>query len=1223
MQKTALLFTLLLIASFNNSYAQVGINTDGSQPDNSAMLDVKSTDKGILIPRMTIAQRDAIASPANGLMIYQTDGTAGFYYYDGTNWQHVVDGTTNVEKIDDLSDGKTDPYGSPTASGSMFLGYETGQNDDGANRNTALGYQSMKDYVSGRYNVALGYKALYGNHGSGNNNIAIGFETLRFNTSGNGNQAIGFYSLHDNTSGYGNTGIGTSSLENNTTGYYNVAIGLNALKQNDDGFHNVAVGEGSLTANSSGDSNVAVGGSAMDSNSSGRLNTAVGRQSLQSNQTGNFNTAIGFNALYSSTGYNNVALGGNAGYKTTGNGGVFIGYQAGRNETGSNKLYIENSNADASNALIYGEFDNNILRTNGEFQIGDPAGTGYKFPVTRGTNDQILQIDGAGQVSFVDASTITNTLDQAYDQGGAGAGKNITADAGAVRVDGTDGLLVTGTFGSGNSIDTEVTGSGTRMFFNPYKAAFRAGYVDSNQWDDANIGDYSFAVGDNATASNHASIAMGDNTTASGGWAVAMGGSTTASSNYCTAMGRGTTASSNTSTAMGYMTTSSAWYSTAMGYFTLASGISSTAMGASTTASGQKSTAMGSGTTASGTSSTAMGSGTTASGKSTTAIGYGTKAFSYVEIAIGSYNTEYIPAHTDSWDASDRLFVVGNGEDYDHKHNALTIYKDGKININDSYFIPQTDGTAGQIMQTDGSGQVSWIDAPVSATGSIDTHSDVDVSTTAPTNGQVLSWNGTNWVPADDINTHDNDFYKTGTTDAPTNINDDIYTMGNVAIGKNTATYPLEIENATTPRGISVVLNQNTSGTVTGAYYSLTNMNDADQFGVDNQISGSSSGEQYGISNTIDNTGTGLHYGVINNLSGPNIGDHFGVYNYLHGTGTGKQYGLRNEIFNNNDNQQYGNYSVVYGNGDGEHYGNYTKLSGSGDGIQYGTYHELTGTGNGAHIGVYATLSGNGAGAQTGVSVEISNSGDDNHYGLFTRLSGSGNGTQYGSYYSLSGSGTGVNYGTYNNLWGTGTGDKYGSYNKIPATAGGTHYAVYGEAEKTGSYAGYFKGEVTTSKDYNYVTPKTYKYHIVGIDFRVLDKNDGDIDYDINYRGSVKFTADGQLPSALLGKGVHLPNGAVITKLTVYAAGHVEDGNSFSLALKEKKLNTGDTSVIVTVHANDVTNYQAYTTTPDTPPVIDNNKSYYIWIWVTGQDDDDAIAIHNVTIEYTMDKVSQ
>jgi len=70
----------------------MAVNTTGSVADNSAMLDVSSTAKGILIPRMTQTERDAISSPATGLMIYQTDGTAGFYYYNGSAWTAIGGG---------------------------------------------------------------------------------------------------------------------------------------------------------------------------------------------------------------------------------------------------------------------------------------------------------------------------------------------------------------------------------------------------------------------------------------------------------------------------------------------------------------------------------------------------------------------------------------------------------------------------------------------------------------------------------------------------------------------------------------------------------------------------------------------------------------------------------------------------------------------------------------------------------------------------------------------------------------------------------------------------------------------------------------------------------------------------------------------------------------------------------------------------------------------------
>ena len=145
-----------------------------------------------------------------------------------------------------------------------------------------------------------------------------------------------------------------------------------------------------------------------------------------------------------------------------------------------------------------------------------------------------------------------------------------------------------------------------------------------------------------------------------------------------------------------------------MGGSTTASGVFSTAMGQSTTASGGYSTAMGRFTTASGTSSTpAMGQSTTASGYVSTAMGSNTDAQSGFETAIGRFNTTYTPSSTTGWDAADRLFVVGNGTTT-ARSNALIIWKDGKITINDSYDLPTTDGISGQVLTTDGAGTTSW-----------------------------------------------------------------------------------------------------------------------------------------------------------------------------------------------------------------------------------------------------------------------------------------------------------------------------------------------------------------------------------------------------------------------------------------------------------------------------------------------------------------------------------
>ncbi len=83
LKQNYLLIFFLFAIQLGNS--QVGINNTGNPPDDSAMLDIQSTNSGLLIPRMTGAQRDAINTPATGLLIYNIDDNA-FYYYNGTAW---------------------------------------------------------------------------------------------------------------------------------------------------------------------------------------------------------------------------------------------------------------------------------------------------------------------------------------------------------------------------------------------------------------------------------------------------------------------------------------------------------------------------------------------------------------------------------------------------------------------------------------------------------------------------------------------------------------------------------------------------------------------------------------------------------------------------------------------------------------------------------------------------------------------------------------------------------------------------------------------------------------------------------------------------------------------------------------------------------------------------------------------------------------------------------
>ncbi len=322
---------VMIVSACHLSFAQVAINTDGSSSDSSAILDVKSNIAGILIPRMTLAQRTLINDPAQGLMVYQTDGTSGFYYFDGGDWKLVGAGALC---INDLTDGKT-------CSSSVFLGSGAGSQDDGTNNcNVAVGMNALKSDTTGVYNTAIGYNALFDN------------------SSGRHNTALGTLSLESNTSGEGNTGIGTLALWQNTTGVYNTAVGSSSLNSNTYGRFNTGIGNQSLQHNTLGYFNSALGYLALHHNTTGNKNIGIGAYANFNNQEGSNNTIIGYEAGK-----------GTATHDKSGN--IFIGYRAGYNDTTDNKLYIENS--DSSTPLIFGDFSLDSIGINGAFTVTKDA----------------------------------------------------------------------------------------------------------------------------------------------------------------------------------------------------------------------------------------------------------------------------------------------------------------------------------------------------------------------------------------------------------------------------------------------------------------------------------------------------------------------------------------------------------------------------------------------------------------------------------------------------------------------------------------------------------------------------------------------------------------------------------------------------------------------------------------------------------------------------------
>lgn len=233
--------------------------------------------------------------------------------------------------------------------------------------NTSVGLYWNK--VNGNSNYGFGTNVLISANSNSYYNVGIGEGSLFSLTEGDNNISIGFNSLYSITEGDENIAIGKSALRN-TVSSYNIAIGSGALfSHNGVAGANVAIGHQSLLSTTSGSYNTAVGGNSLRANTTGTGHSAMGFNALYSNTTGVSNVAVGQIASeYNTEGSYNVAIGSGAlRNNIIGSSNVAIGYGAGLNETGSNKLYIANTPTD--NPLIYGEFNNSLLRVNGALEV--------------------------------------------------------------------------------------------------------------------------------------------------------------------------------------------------------------------------------------------------------------------------------------------------------------------------------------------------------------------------------------------------------------------------------------------------------------------------------------------------------------------------------------------------------------------------------------------------------------------------------------------------------------------------------------------------------------------------------------------------------------------------------------------------------------------------------------------------------------------------------------
>jgi Chaperone of endosialidase len=279
-------------------------------------------------------------------------------------------------------------------------------------------------------------------------------------------------------------------------------------------------------------------------------------------------------------------------------------------------------------------------------------------------------------------------------------------------------------------------------------------------------------------------------------------------------------------------------------------------------------------------------------------------------------------------------------------------------------------------------------------------------------------FNGTIWVPVMQTASSDHDWYEIGTTVAPNAITDNIYTQGRVSIGSSTLSNgKLNVYNSLDNNSFYSENSGSPTSASSSGYFANTGIGTFNRYGIQTAVSGSGTGQKFGVFNSINTSSTDWQAGVSNFMSGSNASFVYGYRNDITTTGSAaqQQYGVYNDFSTISDSQIMGVYNFNGSNGNGTHYGTHNRILGNGNGLKYGNYNFIIGTG------------------------------------------------------------TGMRFGNYNYIGGSGTSNKYGTYNLLDPLAGGTLYGLYSETLKTGSYAGYFLGNVSigTTAINNYILPQS------------------------------------------------------------------------------------------------------------------------------------------------------
>ncbi len=496
------LLPILLLAQ------NIGINANGATPNVSAMLDIDvsaitGTKRGLLIPRMTTVERNAITTPATSLLIFNTT-TAQFEFFDGTQWRGLLStatagwgvtgnagtnsatnfiGTTDAQdlnfRVNNSTAGKISVFGGGSG-GHAWFGSSAGMNTSAtAIMNTFIGFAAGNNNTFGSQNTFIGNGAGFANT-TGSGNTLLGRSAT---TNGNPSNATAIgHQAQVNTSN--SLVLGSVAGVNSATNTVNVGIGTNAPLDRLHVVGSIRMVDGNQAANKVlvSDANGTAGWQTLGATTTnawsltGNAGTNAATNFLGTTDAqplrfragnvfaGNIpvlptgNLAFGTSSGSSATGLFNTFLGNEAGASTTtGQFNTFVGYEAGTSNTsGSGNTYIGRWTGQLGTT---GSFNTalgtmaGISLTTGQQNV--LLGTSAGFQLTSAGNN-VLVGTNAGNACNSSANTMVGTLaghsttigsDNAFF--GMNAGENNTTGTGNTFVGTTSGNL--NFFGSDNT----------------------------------------------------------------------------------------------------------------------------------------------------------------------------------------------------------------------------------------------------------------------------------------------------------------------------------------------------------------------------------------------------------------------------------------------------------------------------------------------------------------------------------------------------------------------------------------------------------------------------------------------------------------------------------------------------------------------------------------------------------------------------------------------------